>query len=430
MLGKSWLSIRAKLASEVKTLLGIGAIALSSAFFIHSTRAADRILPPIEAETFTVIPIRSSESQKTHLFNHSLPLLPTPGKLLLLRRGLEPIQAVRVLKQYPDAQQFAAKRVRRYGNHRSLTFGAPLTAVEKTSELSVPFSPSAEDQAELFEIETAQKNNPASPVPKTAPLPTPPPAPTPRPVAPVPRVEPKAPKLPDLVAEPELSLGELDALESPTPESPPLDSDGLLSKPTTSALKSNDDFALDVAETETEAETQTEVSEASIVVDEYPALMRQRQGVTLSYALHNNYDAQGRSKYYSGFQLKYGLDVLREVFWGRSDKQDSLTLEGGFSYYSVSSFTEDTDDSYVIVPLLGQLRYNIHFSETFTLVFYGGMMLHVVLLSENPTDTGLTYLPTAIPAFGTGGIFRFGPQWYLRADVGIESIALGVMLRF
>jgi hypothetical protein len=109
-------------------------------------------LPDIEAATYSLKVLRRSNSNKIYLLESPSDPIPKTGRILLLKRETEPYMAFRVLKTYPEKKAVAAKRVKRYGNHRVLESNEAFLAIEKISDLDPP-EPTQEDNADINEIE-------------------------------------------------------------------------------------------------------------------------------------------------------------------------------------------------------------------------------------------------------------------------------------
>jgi hypothetical protein len=71
------------------------------------------------------------------------------------------------------------------------------------------------------------------------------------------------------------------------------------------------------------------------------------------------------------------------------------------------------------------------FGENFGIFFYGGLMQNFVTqVSANATADVQASLQSIVPAVGTGLLFRVGPSWEARVDLGYDMLALGLVLRF
>jgi hypothetical protein len=166
-----------------------------------------------------------------------------------------------------------------------------------------------------------------------------------------------------------------------------------------------------------------------MTVDEVNSLDPNLQWLTASFGFFRNYGADGQSAYFTGGGLRYAVTLGKSLFLRRAHAQDSLALEAGAFYYKILNF-QGNNDSYAVVPLIGTLRYNILFGENFGIFFYGGIMQNNVTSVVGGNEDAKAVLSSVFPAAGAGILFRVGPSWDARVDLGIESIGLGLVLRF
>jgi hypothetical protein len=137
-------------------------------------------LPNIEARSFDVRVAKRSKSAKTYLFEDINQARTRVGKILLLRRDSQPVMAFRIVKTYyPAKNEFAAKQVRTYGDIAKIEPGSSYSGLEKVSDVVAP-PPTAQDRADLKELESA----PVQPALETLPAPTPTPEASAVPAAP------------------------------------------------------------------------------------------------------------------------------------------------------------------------------------------------------------------------------------------------------
>src|SRR5690606_3143258 len=134
--------------------------------------------------------------------------------------------------------------------------------------------------------------------------------------------------------------------------------------------------------------------------------------------------------YFSAGGLRYGLTVGKQLLLSQTRLQDDLTVEGGVFFYSVNDYTgPDSGDSFSVMSAVGTLRYTILTSETFGIFFYGGLMRNNATSTGEDLDTqedALIALSGFTPAVGGGMLFRMGPGWELRTDLGADMIAMGL----
>lgn len=130
-----------------------------------------------------------------------------------------------------------------------------------------------------------------------------------------------------------------------------------------------------------------------------------------------------------GSIFTYSTEVGRDVFVLERGIEDSMDLEFGFVYYSRVN-VDFAQDSYQILPILGQFRYNLHLSKSFAFVTYLGFQYNWIVGAQNATVKRFESLQGIQPNFGIGALITLGPHWFLRADVGIDKLALGLALRW
>lgn len=382
------------------------------------SRALTRDLPEIEARSFEAKVVRAATSEKVYVLEDASGELASPGQLLLLKKGAENVMALRVLRNYPERNQLAARVVKRYGDFTSLPTGELFRALEKKNDLvKIGSGDSVSDLAEVEEPGGASRNSgrrPASAEPAAEPeAPPPPPADDLSESEPIPaEAEPTR-----TAAAPAASLKELEMEEDSAPApaakaAAARDEDG--PHPRKAAAKS--------AHREAEDSSPLYVEE-TFPVDPY------RNWLTAGFGLFRN-SAGGAVSYFSGVGLRYGFTLGRMIIARGVSVQDSFVVEGGAFYYQISGL-EQVGDGYTVVPMIGTARYNLHFGDTFVFFVYGGMTRNYVRIdSELSTEETALLLATPIPAAGAGFFFRVGPNWDARVDLGMEVASLGLTLRF
>jgi hypothetical protein len=323
-------------------------------------------LPDIEAKTFTVKVVRRSSSNKIYLFDDIDNRQSAPGRILLLKRETEPVMALRVLKNYPDENRVAAKRIKRYGNHRTLENSETFTAIEKISDIAPP-EPTLEDQADLKELEE------------------------------------KKTKLEIKAFDPELDGS---SSQKPLPKEE-------------ETVDENDD------------ELQSTEEHLAVTVEDVATFEKNRHWITAGFGFIRNVNTPtaGGFYYFSSGNVRYGVNLGQLVFLDRPHLQDSLTLEGGFYLYKSINFVS-AGDAYTVMSFVGNLRYNIFFSERLGIFFSAGMMKSSVTSSSQGQSDVITALNSLLPVIGTGILFEVGPSWYTRIDAGIDTASLNLVLRF
>lgn len=342
--------------------------------------AADENLPEIQAKTYALKVKKRSNSNRVYLFEDVAQGQPVVGRILLLKKEDNPVMAFRVLKTYPEQPQFAAKRVRRYGDVRILENDAVLVAVEKVGDI-VAVPNTAEDNADLRELEGAapEAKDPALDVDPD-----------------LPQVQPYDP--------------ELDAGTTPPPVGG-IHSDG-------SSIDPRPD------------EDDDDTHRMGMAVEEVQHLDPYVHWITASLGYFRNpgdYTLVGGTGLYAAPGLRYGLSLGRMLFFRKARVQDSLVVEAGMALYRILG---TSNDNYTILPLLGTIRYNIFLSEVIGLFVYAGWMQNLLIQVANPVTAAQDALQNGMPAGGGGIIVRVGPSWEVRADLGFDTLALGLALRF
>ncbi len=339
-------------------------------------------LPDIEARNFPVKVVKRSKSMRTYLFDDMSESKTSPGRILLLRRESEPIMAFRVLKTYPEKKQFAAKRVRTYRDVNQLDVDEPYAALEKVSDIAPP-PPTLEDKADLKELEAN------SPVGGTDPE-----SQDPTKIGSAPDTQPYDP--------------DLDAGTSPPP-SGAADSEG-------SRERSRDEDEID--------------SHLGVIVDEVYPLDTDSHWLSAGLGFLRNVDSDGAPSFYIGAGARYALTLGKTLFLRRAHAQDSLAVEGGIYYYKIINFTAGKSDAYNVMPLMGTVRYNILFGENFGIFLYGGIVRNNATIASSGSEEARALLAQTYPAAGGGLLFRVGPSWFARVDLGFDTVGLGLILRF
>lgn len=325
-----------------------------------------RNLPDIEAKSFAVKILDRSSSNRVYLFEDSNTRVPAPGRILLLKREDNQIMAFRVLKNYSDKNAFAAKRVRRYPDHRVLQNEESYLAIEKIADLNPSLT--SEDESDLDELEVRKHL----------------------------KVVPYDPELDKEIAP--LSEEEIDK------------------------IKKGDQFTINPEDQDIHPELSIEESQ---IIDHFFHWLT----VGVGFVSNGATPPSGFSSYFSAANVRYGLTLGRMVFFDRPRLQDSIVIEGGPYFYKALNFATQ-GDAYSILSLAGVLRYNLMFSRSFGIFFYGGVFKTSVISSTQSQASTITSLSKMISAFGGGLLFELGPSWYTRVELGYESIGANLVLRF
>ncbi len=321
-------------------------------------------LPEIEAKTYAVKVLDRSKSNKVYLLDDVSNQQPNPGRILLLKREDEKFMAFRVLKIYPEKKAIAAKRIRRYGRHRTLEVDESFVALEKVSDLNI--APTSQDQSDLEELEGNSKRLNVSPY------------------------------------DPDLDKG-----SSPLPENQEI-------------KKEDDEGEIDAANLAPDMA----IEETKVIDHNFHWLT-----AGIGFVKNNNPPSIGGSHYFSAGNVRYGVSLGRMLFLDQPHLQDSLAIEAGIYVYKTLNFAIQ-GDSYSLVGIVGNLRYNILFSESFGVFIYSGIMKNSVTSSTQSQSSSLDALNSILPTGGIGLLFQVGPSWYTRVDMGIESVGLNLVLHF
>ncbi len=327
----------------------------------------DEKLPEILAETFHVKIIRKSKSSRIYLLEDLDNRQPKPGHLLLLREQNQPVMAFRILKDYLEEKKIAAKRIRRYPNYPTLADGQSFLAIEKISDINPPWS--NEDREDLKELESKENLRNILKV---------------------------------KVYDPEL-----DATVTPH--------------------NNSDNHEPDLSE-EPDADAD---HQQNITVEQMELMDLNRSWLTagFGYVRNNGPPGSGGSYLFTSGNLRYGYTIGKLVFLDKARIQDSLTVDGGIYVYKELNF-ETQGDSYTVLSFSAALRYNILFSKTFGIFLQLGILQNNVISATLSESDGLAALNSIVPIAGTGLLFEMGPSWFIRTDLGYDSIGVNLVLRF
>lgn len=366
----------------------------------------------IIARPFEVRVASISDSRRVYLFNVTSGEMTKSGKIVLMRSQPDGRNAMafRVLRTYPETQEFAATRVREYAGFETLPSGQLFTAIEKVGDkFAQPTAMEAQQDADdLAEIEDTRDVRDLPPEDASGETQRQTEGDSGEPLE-------QDPEL-DSTAEGEPS-GDSQTLAQVLDYDPELDA-GITPPPFGS---------IDTDAEDTELAAQDDLR--SIAIEDIRQLDTDRQWLSAQIGFLKNQSFNGGASYYSGIGFRYALNVGKMMFLYGKRVQDSLSAEGGWFLYKILGY-EVTQDAYTVSPFVGTLRYNILFGEDFSLFFYGGLMGNFVVSSFQASEEGQNRLRTFVPAFGTGMTFRIGPRWQVRADFGLDMIATGLVLRF
>ncbi len=331
----------------------------------------------IEAKAYDLTTIRPSKSGRVYLFQKADAEMPVAGKIFLLREGETPVMAFRVLKTYPQSMRIAAKKLLPYDGFPALDRGSKFRAFEKIGDKVAPVPPSPEDLKDLQELESAPTEElPAAPTEEAPAAPaeeTPPPPADELTETPAAPTEETPPGEPAPEASPE------------TPPEPPRDEDAEMK----------------------DTEDEDEADEIGIY---YPNFF------TMAVGLINNSNVVGPNPKLGG-SLLYSRNFGNE--WAG---------EVGLSYYK--SGNTDTGVTMTAMPFSGTIRYLHRYNDLWTPYVYAGGVYTYISSQIGATKKQLAAAQLLSPAFGVGTFLQTGPNWYLRATLGYDTIGIGISLRF
>ncbi|MBI4924327.1 MAG: hypothetical protein HY843_00255 [Bdellovibrio sp.] len=323
-------------------------------------------LPDITAKTYQSKIIRKSKSSRIYLLEIATDNMPQVGRILLFKKNAEPVKAFRVLKIYFEKDQFAAKAVRKYPNYLQLNTNETYFTVEKISDV-IPPEPTAADLEDLKELEA-----------------------------------PEMPKEPPPEEVQEISPIEKDKIKEietlPAPEEEP-------------SLSEDEDLWL------------------SLTAEEVFPLDLNRFGLSAELGFLRAVNPDSIVYYFSGGGFRFNLKLFQIVFIKRPLLQDSLTLEAAAFLVRIQNLGGGLN-AYTLVPTIGDLRYTIHIGEGFNVFFYGGISKGFVISTAQGDLDVIKSFSVFQPAAGGGIIFRVGPNWEVRVNLGYDMVGGGILLRF
>ncbi len=421
--------------------------------------------PAIIADTFPLVVAARSKSKQVYIFKDESEHRPALGRIILTRRGGENAMAFRVIKSYNHGSQFGGSRIRRtYANINELTVTDPLRAIEKVSDYYPPRT-AEEIQQDNDDLKELEVDNPAL----------------------IPDAEPQAADqaldqelndpgsqaLPegappafdsDLDAPPEAFDDETFNEDAP-PESdqdqPPaeilpnqpeeisnarMETAGKIAAFDPDLDKGTSPAPDGFGASESETYLNQMVIEEKRPLDQDDSWMSIQAGIVRNLGFARDeagaiqtetFEQNGQtfskpvttSEYFSGAGLRYGRTLKRNFWITKGPYQDSLTLDTGFFVYKVLNYETDSD-AYTVMPIIMNLRYNVHFTEGLGAFVYAGFVKNFVQSAFDGSEEAVSNLSSILPSIGVGSFFRIGPHWYLRTDVGLDMIGAGLVLRF
>lgn len=141
-----------------------------------------------------------------------------------------------------------------------------------------------------------------------------------------------------------------------------------------------------------------------------------------------NYNSSLGYQYYFGVGAKYGLTLFKRFVMSSNDAQDSVSVDVGVFNYRVVSYEKD-NDSYTVLPIIADVRYNVYTSDSFLIFGYVGFIYNNILTSNNETSNGMANLGSSGLVGGLGFLAQLGPRWWIKVNTGLEMLGLGLVLR-
>jgi hypothetical protein len=158
-------------------------------------------------------------------------------------------------------------------------------------------------------------------------------------------------------------------------------------------------------------------------------------GATIgSFRNMSSFSIPGDTHY--GFSLWYNRVIQKGISWYSRRLQDSLAIEGGITHYSRVNYTGN-NDGYDLLPLKAELVYALHVSEKLAFLGHAGLQYNWIYSTDNVNPTtfpaqrrALDSLAGIQPNLGMGVLYHIGPQWFLRADAGLDRFAIGLAVKW
>ena len=412
--------------------------------------------PAIAVHEFEVKPTRISKSGRVYQFTADANQLPKDASLILVQKDEKPVMAFRVLKTTANPPFIFAKKVKVYDSAK-LTLEETYSAIEKTDEKNIEKP-----------LENTGGNTAPSPVnensaPLTAPEGAPPTAPT------APGAEAAEAAAGTMDATPPGTIAPPEGYAVPPPDdvisgfhppaAPTGEAAGPNARPSTLGQHSVssmgggqnlnvEDYDQDLDQTTSparpgnpnkgfisEGEDADEEEEVAPGKTEYE--VEERQGlnpfnnmITVSVGYYrniSNFVLPGSVN--NGLGLSYSRTFAHDIFLDPRSMEDSLAVELGFERYTQVNLA-GTNDVNTINPLFVNLRYDLYFSKNFALNFYAGFQYNWLYSTENTTTDVQAAISGPQPTVGIGLLYAVGPQWFIRATIGFDQIALGLCVKW
>ena len=385
-------------------------------------------LPSIDARQLEVTPKEISRSGRVYRFKMGSEL-PRTGNLILVQIGDRPIMAFRVLKTDSYSKEVIAKRIRRYDQEGRLDLEKKYLAAEKIADLvSPPASETVSPAAQAPELAGAAGTVGVEP----------PAALTSTPASPD-EVTSNSPETEEKSATPQENGI---AQETPDPNAPALlgdDGSGGPRSETPIVAGSVESFDEDLDASTSPRDLKAdgaipgdgkEPESSGPGIEEHEPVLQYEHMAGISVGSFSNmsgFTIPGTS--HNGFTAYYNEVIDKEIWFKEHAPQDTLSLEFGLGYYSRVNLT-GIFDNYDVIPIRSELLYTLQFNRTFAFIAEIGAQFNWVVSADNASELGLSTLQGIQPNAGIGLLYNIGPQWYLRADAGIDRFAIGLAVKW
>jgi hypothetical protein len=379
----------------------------------ESKQVRAEILPEIDAQQITIIPTEISKSGRVYRFKTKSGDIPKTGSIILIQYQKKPIMAFRILNTNEENQEFIAKRVRRYDTEGTLKLNETYESAEKIANLVSPptietrFNPDAKPELDPI----GGKNlNPVSTETER-------------------KLDPNAPPL--MGDGGKASSSDVSSSGAAPRDLEHYDSDLDSGTSPRNLKRSKEDEESD------ENDDRSPSSKSDSDIEEFKTFnpFKHMIGVSLgNFRNLSNFSIPGTS--HNGFYGDYSQVMQRGVYFRNRRLQDTFAFDLGFAYYSRTNFTGN-NDSYELLPLKVEGLYSLYFSESFAFLGYFGLQYNIIFSTNNvkpasfpDEQTALNTLSGIQPNLGIGVLYNIGPQWYIRADIGIDRLALGLAVKW
>ncbi len=377
-------------------------------------QAHAELLPEIEAAVSHIIPIEASKSGRVYRFKIKDGEPPRTGSIILVQHRGKPIMAFRVLRTEDDDSGFIAKRVRRYDTEGELKLQEEYLSAEKVANLFAPppieskFNPDA--KPELDPIGGVDLN--------------PPPKETES------KLDPNAPPLLG-DGSPIQSGGTKSVGSGDTRDLNQFDSDlDYGTSPRNLKRKIEEDGEPEEPVTESDGDSESVIEETK-VFNPYRHMIGASIG---NFRNMSSFAFPGDTHY--GFSLWYNRLIQKGVWVYSRKLQDSLAIEGGITHYSRVNYTGN-NDGYDLLPFKAELSYALHFSEKLAFSAHAGLQYNWIYSTDNVNPSvfpaqrrALDSLSGIQPTLGVGALYHIGPQWFLRAEAGLDRLTIGLAVKW